>query len=167
MKLPSFSPLVVLLVGISLTFTACQYPNHAYAYDDLGRPVGYGVFRHQSTTGYSPLGALTSSVLGSNRDHYYYVIRGTNAGSRYYSSRPYYSSITPRRSYASSSSSHSIYPISYQRHPYYSNNSYSSPYYARSPSNSSSYSNRPWGGGYGFGMPFNWGIGLGLGSRWF
>ncbi|MCF7785445.1 MAG: hypothetical protein K9N47_04940 [Prosthecobacter sp.] len=165
MKLPSLHPLVVLLVGLSLTLTACQYPNHAYAYDDLGRPVGYGFFRHQSTTGNSPLGALSCSVLGSNRDHYYYVIRGTDAGSRYYSARPYFSSTSPR--YTSSTSRHPIYPISYQRHPYYSNYLYSSPYYNRSSSSIYSNTNRPWGGGYGFGQPFNWGSGMGLGSRWF
>jgi hypothetical protein len=165
MKLPSLHPLVVLLVGLSLTLTACQYPNSAYAYDDLGNPVGHGVFRHQSTIPYSPLGSLSSSVLGSNRDHYYYVIRGTDAGSRYYSARPIYSSTSPR--YTSSTSRHPIYPISYQHHPYYSNYRYSSPYYTRSSSSIHSYTNRPWGGPYGFGVPFNWGTGLGLGSRWF
>ena len=125
MKLPSLHPLVVLLVGLSLTLTACQYPNDAYAYDDLGRPAARGIFRHQSTLPYSPLGSLSSSVQGSNRDHYYSVIRGTDAGSRYYSARPYYSSTSPR--YTSSTSRHPIYPISYERHPYYSNDRYSSP----------------------------------------
>ncbi len=167
MKLPSLHPLVVLLVGLSLTLTACQYPNDAYAYDPLGRPLGRGVFRHQSTTAYSPLGSLSSSVLGSNRDHYYYVIRGTDTGTRYYSARPYYSSTSPHPGYASPTGPHPIYPISYQHHPYYSNYRYSSPYYTRSPSNGNSYTNRPWGGPYGFGVPFNWGTGIGLGSRWF
>ncbi|WP_395748072.1 hypothetical protein [Prosthecobacter sp.] len=167
MKLPSLHPLVVLLVGLSLTLTACQYPRYAYGYDSLGRPVGHGIFRHQSTTYGSPLGSLTKSVLGSNRDHYLYVIRGTNAGSRYYTSPTYYTSTSPYRGYSGSMVRCPIYPISYQRHPYYSNSLYSSPYYARSPSSSHSYSNRPWGGGYGFGMPYNWGVGLGLGSRWF
>lgn len=166
MKLPSLHPLVVLLVGLSLTLTACQYPDHAYAYDDLGRPLGHGIFRHQSTTGDIPLGALSSSVLGSNRDHYYYVIRGTDAGTRYYSASPYYSSASPR--YTSSPRRHPIYPISYERHPYYSNDMYSSPYYTRSSSSIYSKTNRPWGGGYGFGQPFSWNsTGLGLGSRWF
>ena len=165
MKTLPLHSLVVLLVGLSLTFTACQYPNHAFAYDDLGRPIGHGVFRHQSTAGDCPLGALSSSVLGSNRDHYYYVIRGTDTGSRYYSARPYYSIGSPR--YTTSTSRHPIYPISYQRHPYYSNDLYSSPYYNRSSSSIYSTTNRPWGGGYGFGQPFNWGNGLGLGSRWF
>ena len=166
MKLPSLHPLVVLLVGLSLTLTACQYPDHAYAYDDLGRPLGHGIFRHQSTTGDIPLGALSSSVLGSNRDHYYYVIRGTDAGTRYYSASPYYSSVSSR--YTSSPRRHPIYPISYERHPYYSNDMYSSPYYTRSSSSIYSKTNRPWGGGYGFGQPFSWNsTGLGLGSRWF
>ena len=166
MKLPSLHPLVVLLVGLSLTLTACQYPDHAYAYDDLGRPLGHGIFRHQSTTGDIPLGALSSSVLGSNRDHYYYVIRGTDAGTRYYSASPYYSSASSR--YTSSPRRHPIYPISYERHPYYSNDMYSSPYYTRSSSSIYSKTNRPWGGGYGFGQPFSWNsTGLGLGSRWF
>ncbi|WP_395735737.1 hypothetical protein [Prosthecobacter sp.] len=172
MKLPSPYTLVVLLVGLSLTLTACQYPNHAYAYDDLGRPVGRGIFRHQSTAASPPLASLSSSVLGSNRDHYYYVISGPNAGSRYYTSptyhtRSYYSRTGPLRSHASPARSHPIYRISYERHPYYSNPIYSSPYYSRSSSSSQSYTNRSWGGGYGFGMPYNWGIGLGLGSRWF
>lgn len=157
MKMPPLQSLVVLLVGLSLTLTACQYP---YAY--MGSTPYSGTFTPYRSSGRAPLGDLAASSLGSNRDHYYYVIRGANAGTRCYSARPYYSSIYSRPA---------SYPVSYQRHPYYSNSIFSSPYYNRSSSYGSSYTNRPWGGGYGFGQPFsqpfNWGTGLGLGSRWF
>ena len=154
MKTLSLHSLVVLLVAVSLTLTACQYP-YGYGYNSSG-PYAR-TFTPYGSTGYGPLGSLTSCVLGSNRDRYYYVIRGTNAGTRY-SARSYYASAPIRPA---------IYPVSYQVHPYYSTPLHSSPYYSRSPSYSYSYTNRPWGGGYGFGQPFNWGTGLGLGSRWF
>lgn len=97
--------------------------------------------------------------MGSNRDLYYYVIRGEDTGKRYrYYGRPP-SATACNRSSAS-------YPVSYAPH-YYSNSIHSSPYYNRSSSSIYSKTNRPWGGGYGFGQPFNWGTGLGLGSRWF
>lgn len=153
MKKPLLPLLLVLLAGLSLTLTACQYP---YAYNSSG--LHGGMFTPYRSSGHTPLGDLAASALGSNRDHYYYVIRGANAGTRYYTARPYYHT-GPYRNTA--------YRTTYQRHPYFSNSSYSSPYYRRSPSNSNSYTNRPWGGGYGFGQPFNWGTGLALGSRWF
>ncbi len=153
MKMPSLKLLAILLVGLSLTLTACQYP---YAYNGSG-PYR-GTFTPYRTTGRGPLGDLAASTLGSNRDHYYYVIRGANAGTRCYSARPYYTGTYSRAA---------AYPVSYQLHPYYSNGIYSSPYYNRSPAYGTSYTNRPWGGGYGFGQPFSWGSGLGLGSRWF
>ncbi|WP_395743264.1 hypothetical protein [Prosthecobacter sp.] len=170
MSSPSLRPLALLLVAASFALTACRYPDHAYAYDDLGRPVGRGIFRPASTTAYSPLGAAASSVLGSNRDHYYYVISGSNAGTRYYSARPYYGT-GARPGYGSPARRLPIYRVTYERHPYYSNPLYSSPYYSRSPTYYGSYNHRPWGGGYGFGQPYsqplNWGTGLALGSRWF
>gem|GEM_PF-1231064 len=153
MKTPPFASLVVLLVGLSLTLTACQYP---YAF--VGSAPRSGTFLPYRSSGHAPLGDLAASTLGSNRDHYYYVIRGANTGTRCYSARPWYAT-TPGQQPS--------YPVSYQRHPYYSNSIFSSPYYNRSSSYGSSYTNRPWGGGYGFGQPFGWGTGLGLGSRWF
>ncbi len=155
MKTLSLHSLVILLVGLSLTLTACQYP-YGYGYNSSG-PYAR-TFTPYGSTGYGPLGSLTSSALGSNRDRYYYVISGTKAGSRY-SARSYY---------AGTSSRPAIYPVSYNLHPYYSNNSYSSPFYSRSPSYSHSFTHRPWGGSYGFGQPYSgWGPGLGVGSRWF
>lgn len=153
MKTLSFKSLLLLLIGVSLTLAACQYP---YAYHDSG-PYRGSFIPYRSAHG-GPLGSLASSVLGSNRDRYCYVIRGANAGTRCYSARPYY---------ANTSGPAASYPVSYNLHPYYSNRIHSSPYYSRSPSYGSSYTNRPWGGGYGFGQPFSWGTGLGLGSRWF
>ena len=152
----SIHPLVVLLVGVSLTLTACQYP---YSYNRSG--IYGGTFTPYRTSGRGPLGDLAASTLGSNRDHYYYVIRGEEAGRRYryYGSPPYKASVSNR-------SANSL-PVSYYLHPYYSNRIHSSPYYNRSPSYGSSYTNRPWGGGYGFGQPFSWGSGIGLGSCWF
>lgn len=146
-----FRSLVLLLLGASLALTSCQYPHSFYGYNDVG------AFAPRRVTGSGILGDLTSSTLGSNRDHYYYVIRGANTGTRYYSARPYYTGPVRRP----------VYPVSYQLHPYYSNNIHSSPYYNRSPSYAHSYTNRPWGGGYGFGQPFSWGTGLGLGSCWY
>ena len=154
-KMPSIHPLVALLVGVSLTLTGCQY---LYNYNDSG-PYG-GTFTPYRTSGRRPIGDLAASTLGSNRDHYYYVIRGEEAGRRYrYCGSPPYASATNR-------SSGSL-PVSYYLHPYYSNRIHSSPYYSRSSSSIYSTTNRPWGGGYGFGQPFNWGTGLGLGSYWF
>ncbi len=144
--------LVLILVGASLALTSCQYP---YAYNETGSYRGTFTPRH--VTGGGLLGDLASSTLGSNRDHYYYVIRGANTGTRYYSARPYYTGPVSRP----------VYPVSYQLHPYYSNSLHSSPYYNRSSSYVNSYTHRPWGGDYGFGQPFSWGTGLGLGSRWY
>ena len=141
--------LLVLLVGASSALTSCQY---LYSYHNSGAFIPY------RSAGRGPIGNLAASTLGSNRDHYYYVISGTHAGTRYYSARPYDTRASSRPA---------IYPLSYNLHPYYSNDIHSSPYYNRSPSNGSSFTNRPWGGGYGFGQPFNWGTGLGVGSRWF
>ncbi len=147
-----FRFLALLLLSASLALTSCQYP---YAYHD---GAAYrGTFRPRTVTGGGLLGDLASGPLGSNRDHYYYVIRGANSGTRYYSARPYYTGPVSRPTY----------PVSYQLHSYYSNTIHSSPYYNRSPSYGSSYTNRPWGGGYGFGQPFNWGTGVGIGSRWY
>ena len=145
----SIRSLALLLLGLSLTFTSCQYP---YAY--LGSTPGSGSFIPYRSTGRAPLGDVTASTLGSGRDHYLYVIRGAHTGTRSYSARPWYAGA-------------GSYPVSYQRHPYYSNSIFSSPYYSRSPSSIYSRTHRPWGGGYGFGQPFSWGTGLGLGSCWF
>lgn len=153
MKKPLLQSLVILLAGLSLTLTACQYP---YAYNSSG-PYR-GTFTPYPAIGRGPLGDLAASTLGSNRDHYYYVIRGAHTGTRSYSIRPWY---------AGAGSYPARYPASYQLHPYYSNSIFSSPYYSRSPSSICSRTNRPWGGGYGFGQPFSWGTGLGLGSCWF
>jgi len=151
----SIQPLVVLLVGLSLTLTACQY---LYNYNDSG-PYS-GTFTPYRNSGRNPIGDLSASTLGSNRDHYYYVIRGEKAGQRYryYGSPPY--------AQATNRSAGSL-PTSYYLHPYYSNSSHSSPYYSRSSSSIYSTTNRPWGGGYGFGQPLHWGTGLGLMSWWF
>lgn len=151
--MPSLTSLVlIIVVGVSLALTSCQYP-YGYGYNSSGPYAG--TFIPYRYTGRGPIGDLTSSALGANRDNYYYVIRGTDAGKRYHGARP----VNSRPA--------SIYPRSYQLHPYYSNSMYSSPYYSRSSSSVHSRTNRPWGGGYGFGQPFNWGIGLGLGSAWF
>lgn len=147
MKQLPFRLFLCILFGACLGLTSCQYP---YGYENSG------VFLPYRYTGRGPLGDLAASTLGSNRDHYYYVIRGSNAGTRFYTARPGYVCGRPFS-----------YPVSYQRHPYYSNSIFSSPYYSRSPSSIYSYTNRPWGGGYGFGQPFSWGSGLGLGSCWF
>lgn len=154
-KILSIQPLVALLVGVSLTLTSCQY---LYNYNDSG--LYGGTFTPYRTSGRGPIGDLAASTRGSNRDHYYYVIRGEKAGKRYryYGSPPYANA--PGRSSGS-------LPVSYYLHPYYSNSIHSSPYYSRSSSSIYSTTNRPWGGGYGFGQPFNWGTGLGLGSYWF
>ena len=151
----SIQPLVVLLVGVSLTLTACQY---LYNYNDSGSYSG--TFTPYRASGRRPIGDLAASTLGSNRDHYFYVIRSEEAKRRYrYYGSPPYAKATNR--------SAGSLPTSYYLHPYYSNSSHSSPYYSRSSSSIYSTTNRPWGGGYGFGQPFNWGTGLGLGSCWF
>ena len=156
MKMPPLQSLVVLLVGLSLTLTACQYP---YAYN--GSDPCRGTFTPYRKSGRGPLGDLAASTLGSNSDHYCYVIRGAEAGRRYrYYGSPPYAKATNRSS--------ASLPVSYYLHPYYSNSSHSSPYYSRNSSSNHSTSRRPWGGGYGFGQPFSWGTtGLGLVSFWF
>lgn len=154
------SSLLVLLVGTSLVLSSCQYP-YGYGYNSTGPYAG--TFIPYRYTGRNPIGDLSSSALGTNRDRYYYVIRGTGAGQRYYGIRTVHHSPNSRPA--------GLYPRSYYMHPYYSNRSYSSPYYSRSSSSMNSMTNRPWGGSYGYGVPYsqphNWGSGLGLGSIWF
>ncbi|MHB1081901.1 MAG: hypothetical protein ACYC67_21105 [Prosthecobacter sp.] len=58
MKKPLLQSLLILLVGLSLTLTACQYP---YACNGSG-PYR-GTFTPYHTTGRGPLGALTASPL--------------------------------------------------------------------------------------------------------
>lgn len=144
--------LVLFFLGSLLALTSCQYPYSFYGFNDRD------VLVPRRVTGSGILGDLTSSGLGSNRDHYYYVIRGANTGTRYYTARPYYTG--PVRQPAC--------PVSYQVHHYFANSIHSSPYYMRSPTYTGSYTNRPWGGCYGFGQPMSYNnTGVGIGSRWF
>ena len=152
MNIPPLRSLFLLLLGTSLALTSCQYPYSFYGYNDVG------AFAPRRVTGSGILGDLSSSALGSNRDHYYYLIRGEKAGTRYYSTRPYYTGPVRRPTY----------PVTYQAHSYFSNPIHSSPYYNRSSSYQNSYTNRPWGGAYGFGQPLSYNsTGVGIGSRWF
>lgn len=161
MKTHAFRSSVILIVGVLLTLTSCEYPsyyngryyNSGYGYNQRagtlygaagGAVLGSLVSRRHPLQGAligGVLGGLAGNAIGANRDRYYYS--NSYYGSRGY--QPYYSN-------------------SYYNHPYYSNSSYSSPYYSR---NFNGCNNRPWGSSYGFGMPYGWGSGFGLGSRWY